>query len=65
MKKRRFHITLIMGHTHRDTSILCDEFKYSPNGAYTFYSNNEIIACYPIQRTVISKIEEIEEIDEE
>ena len=50
-----------MGHTHRDTSILCDEFKYSPNGAYTFYSNNEIIACYPIQRTVISKIEEIDE----
>ncbi len=29
----------------------------SPAGCYVFYVNEELIACYPIERTIIKRIE--------
>jgi hypothetical protein len=62
MEKKMFHITLILGHTHREINLLADDFSGSTlPGAYTFYLNKKIIACYPIERTVIMAIEKKEE----
>ncbi len=31
----------------------------SSSGYYAFYANGELVACYPINRTAIQKIEKI------
>jgi len=45
-----------------ETLVEADYFRsvtnnQSPAGHYTFYVNEEIIACYPVERTIIKRIE--------
>ena len=62
----KYHLTVIGASTSWDVVVEAEYFHTTTNGStssdyYAFYSNGELVACYPIKRTIISKIERNEE----
>ena len=63
----RYHITVLGYYRNSDTTqqttIDCDGLNYSSGGVYEFFNKTEdgyiVIAYYPIQQTIITKIETI------
>ncbi len=58
----KYHLTVIGTSTSWDVVVEAEYFHTTTNGStssdyYAFYSNGELVACYPIKRTIISKIE--------
>jgi len=58
----KYHLTVIGASTSWDVIVEAEYFHTTTNGStssdyYAFYSNRELVACYPIKRTIISKIE--------
>ena len=55
-----------MAYTHvYKTTILATSFHTTTNnstssGFYAFYDNDKLVACYPIDKTIIESIEEVE-----
>jgi len=62
---KRYHLEVITGNTFAvDYEVEADTYDYSGSGCYVFYirddkRNLEVVASYPINRTIITKIEEI------
>lgn len=61
---KRYHLTVIANEKSWRVEVEADKFHTTTSsgtssGFYSFYKNNELVACYPISRTVISKIENI------
>ena len=58
----KYYLTVIGASTSWDVIVEAEYFHTTTNGStssdyYAFYSNRELVACYPIKRTIISKIE--------
>jgi len=58
----KYHLTVIGASTSWDVVVEAEYFHTTTNGStssdyYAFYSNEGLVACYPINRTIISKIE--------
>ncbi len=58
----KYHLTVIGASTSWDVVVEAEYFHTTTNGStssdyYAFYSNGELVACYPIKRTIIGKIE--------
>lgn len=63
---KKYNLIVLAGHTHWDVSVFAEKFstttKSSNNsGFYSFYDGNTIVACYPIERTIISSVEDAED----
>lgn len=62
---KRYHLEVITGNSFGvDYEVEADTYDYSGSGCYVFYirddkRNLEVVASYPINRTIITKIEEI------
>lgn len=61
---KRYHLTVMAGDRCWRDEVEADKFytttsSGTSSGFYSFYKNSELVACYPISRTVISKIENI------
>lgn len=61
---KRYTLTVLAGDRCWTDRVEADKFhsttsSSTSSGFYAFYKNDELIACYPISRTVISKIENI------
>ena len=62
---KRYHLEVITGSDFGvDYEVEADTYDYSGSGCYVFYirddkRNLEVVASYPINRTIITKIEEI------
>ena len=63
MKKYNLYV---MAYTHvYKTTIFATSFHTTTNnstssGFYAFYDNDKLVACYPIDKTIIESIEEVE-----
>jgi hypothetical protein len=58
----KYYLTVIGAKTSWDVVVEAEYFHTTTNGStssdyYAFYSNRELVACYPINRTIITKIE--------
>ena len=58
----KYYLTVIGASTSWDVIVEAEYFDTTTNGSttsgyYAFYSNRELVACYPINRTIITKIE--------
>jgi hypothetical protein len=58
----KYYLTVIGANTSWDVIVEADYFHTTISNSttscyYGFYINNKIIACYPINRTIINKIE--------
>ena len=62
---KRYYLDVITGSDFGvDYEVEADTYDYSGSGCYTFYirddrRNLEVVASYPISRTIITRIEEI------
>jgi hypothetical protein len=62
---KRYHLEVITGSDFGvDYEVEADTYDYSGSGCYTFYirpkiNSLEVVASYPINRTIIKRIEEI------
>jgi len=62
---KRYHLEVITGSDFGvDYEVEADTYVYSGSGCYTFYirpniNSLEVVASYPINRTIIKRIEEI------
>jgi hypothetical protein len=59
---KTYHITIIGGSSFATELVKADNFTTTTNsstssGFYAFYLKDELVACYPINRTIIKKIE--------
>ena len=59
---KKYHLIILASYTRWEVVVEADSFGTQTNsstsaGFYSFYSNNELVACYPIHKTIIEKIE--------
>jgi hypothetical protein len=64
MKKYQLHV--FIGNVKEHYIVFAEKFSTQTNnstssGFYAFYADNKLVACYPICRTAIISVEEIEE----
>jgi hypothetical protein len=62
---KRYHLTIIAGDRCWTARVEAEGFHSTTSSSasseyYSFYKNGELVACYPIGRTIIEKIEKIE-----
>jgi hypothetical protein len=60
---KKYHLMVIGAQLVLEEVIEADYFCSTINnisslGYYAFYANKEIVACYPIEKTIITKIEQ-------
>jgi hypothetical protein len=63
---KKYHLDVVIGTAHwpNHYEVKADTYDYSGSGCYTFYirddrDNLEVVASYPISRTIIRRIEEL------
>jgi hypothetical protein len=62
---KRYHLEVITGNNFGiDYEVEAHTYDYSGSGCYTFYirddrNNLEVVASYPISRTIIRRIDEL------
>lgn len=62
---KKYYLKVIIHEGLYETEVLATSFSptttsNSPTGFYTFWDGVVMVACYPIYRTIIYKIEEID-----
>jgi hypothetical protein len=56
---KTYHLLIIVGNNLRDAYVQADYFDSTTSGCYGFCDDKgRVVACYPINRTIISKIEQ-------
>ena len=60
----KYTLIVTLGHTHMTFEVIADTFtttttNSTSSGCYSFYLNYKFIGAYPIERTLITKVEEI------
>jgi hypothetical protein len=58
---KHYILTIIGGHGSWNAVVEADNFQTDTSlGYYAFYKAYKLIACYPIDRTIITRIEEVD-----
>lgn len=65
---KKYNLIVLAGYTHWTVAVFATKFHTTTNnstssGFYSFYDENTLVACYPIEKTIISSIDQIEEND--
>ena len=60
----KYKLIVTLGHTHMTLEVIADTFSTTTNnstssGFYSFYLKGKFIGAYPIERTLITQVEEI------
>lgn len=63
---KKYDLIVLAGYTHWTVSVFAEKFHTTTNdssssGFYSFYYEKTLVACYPIEKTIITSIEEMEE----
>ena len=61
----RDKLIVTLSHTHMVFDVIADTFRTTTNnstssGFYSFYLNDKFVGAYPIERTLITQVQEIE-----
>jgi hypothetical protein len=61
---KKYHLTVLTGAGTLTVTVEAKSFSTTTNnstssGFYSFFGASGLVACYPIERTIISKIENI------
>lgn len=62
---KKYQLTILNGNWNLQRSVYAERFSTTTNssnsqGFYSFYDDSELVACYPIDRTIIDSIEKID-----
>ena len=59
---KTYHLLIIVGNNLRDAYVQAEYLDSTSSGFYAFKNHkdgkDQLVACYPIARTIISKIEQ-------
>jgi len=59
---KTYHLLIIVGTNLRDAQVQAEYLDSTSSGFYAFKNHkdgkDQLVACYPINRTIISRIEE-------
>ena len=60
---KKYYLTVLYGHYQEKAFVEAEYFSTqtsssTSSGYYAFYADKKLVACYPIERTIIYKIEE-------
>ena len=62
---KKYNLIVLAGYTHWTVAVYATKFNTTANtprsGFYSFYDENTLVACYPIEKTIISSIEDVED----
>ena len=63
---KKYNLIVLAGYTHWTVAVFAEKFHTTTNngnsiGFYSFYDGKTIVACYPIEKTIITGIEDLEE----
>jgi len=71
---KKYNLIVLAGYTHWTVAVFATKFhtvfatkfhtttnNSTSSGFYSFYDENTLVACYPIEKTIISNIEEVED----
>jgi hypothetical protein len=63
---KKFNLIVLAGYTHWTVAVFAEKFHTTTNnstssGFYSFYDGKTLVACYPIEKTIITGIEEMED----
>ena len=63
---KKYNLIVLAGYTHWTVAVFAETFRATTNngdssGFYSFFDNKTLVACYPIDKTIIVSIEDIEE----
>ena len=63
---KKYNLIVLAGYTHWTVSVFAKTFRATTNngdssGFYSFFDNKTIVACYPIEKTIITSIEDLED----
>lgn len=58
---KKYNLIVLAGHTHWDVTVFATQITYGNHGSYVFYDDKTLVASYPIDRTIISSVEDLEE----
>ena len=63
---KKYNLIVLAGYTHWTVAVFAVTFRSTTNssessGFYSFYDGNTLVACYPIEKTIITGIEDLED----
>ena len=63
---KKYNLIVLAGYTHWTVAVFAEKFHATTNnsnssGFYSFYDGKTLVACYPIEKTIITGIEDLEE----
>jgi hypothetical protein len=63
---KKYNLIVLAGYTHWTVAVFAEKFHTTTNnsnssGFYSFYDGNTVVACYPIEKTIITGIEDLED----
>ena len=63
---KKYQIKVIVGNTLEDFTVFAEYYynttsNSTSSGHYAFYADRALVACYPIDRTIIVSVENVEE----
>jgi len=63
---KKYNLIVLAGYSHWTVAVFAEKFHTTNNngdssGFYSFYDEKTLVACYPIEKTIITGIEEMEE----
>ena len=66
---KKYNLIVLAGYTHWSVSVFAEKFRTTNNngdnsGFYSFFDGNELVACYPIEKTIITVIEDVEDVED-
>ena len=63
MKKYTLEVIMNVSQKLKEYEVIADYFEWSESGCYVFYTKDNdkrtIVSTYPISRTIINKIEDV------
>jgi hypothetical protein len=58
---KKYNLIVLAGYTHWKVAVFATDMTYGNDGCYLFYDGNTVVACYPIEKTIITGIEKLED----
>ena len=58
---KKYSLIVLAGYTHWTVAVFATKIEYGSFSRYLFYDHDTLVACYPIEKTIITGIEDLED----
>ena len=58
---KKYNLIVLAGYTHWTVAVFATQMIHGNHGSYQFYVGVTVVGCYPIEKTIITGIEDLED----